>query len=58
LDAIRDPQLRQIIVVDAPAVLGLARFTELDEQLAAPRSPMLCVLPPKPVWSMSPTPTR
>lgn len=36
LDAIRDPQLRQIIVVDAPAVLGLARFTELDEQLAAP----------------------
>jgi hypothetical protein len=26
------PDLQRIIVIDAPAVLGLARFTELDER--------------------------
>jgi AcrR family transcriptional regulator len=34
LDAILDPELAQILVVDAPAVLGLVRFTELDELVA------------------------
>jgi AcrR family transcriptional regulator len=34
LDSAQQPELRQIVIVDAPAVLGLARFTELDEQYA------------------------
>jgi len=34
LDAVLDPDVQRIIVVDAPAVLGLARFTELDERYA------------------------
>ncbi|HET7018441.1 MAG TPA: TetR/AcrR family transcriptional regulator [Streptosporangiaceae bacterium] len=34
LDAMLEPDLRHIVVVDAPAVLGLARFTELDERYA------------------------
>jgi AcrR family transcriptional regulator len=34
LDAVLQPDLQQIIVIDAPAVLGLARFTELDERYA------------------------
>jgi AcrR family transcriptional regulator len=34
LDAILQPDLQRIIVIDAPAVLGLARFTELDERYA------------------------
>jgi AcrR family transcriptional regulator len=34
LDALLDPQVARIIVTDAPAVLGLARFTELDERYA------------------------
>jgi AcrR family transcriptional regulator len=32
LDAVLKPDLQRILVVDAPAVLGLARFTELDER--------------------------
>jgi AcrR family transcriptional regulator len=32
LDAVLLPEVRQIVVTDAPAVLGLARFTELDER--------------------------
>ena len=32
LDAVLAPDLQRILVVDAPAVLGLARFTELDER--------------------------
>jgi AcrR family transcriptional regulator len=32
LDAVLQPDLQRIIVIDAPAVLGLARFTELDER--------------------------
>jgi AcrR family transcriptional regulator len=36
LDSTQQPELRQIVIVDAPAVLGLARFTELDEQFAFP----------------------
>jgi AcrR family transcriptional regulator len=32
LDAVLRPDLQRIIVVDGPAVLGLARFTELDER--------------------------
>lgn len=34
LDAMLQPDLQQIIILDAPAVLGLARFTELDERYA------------------------
>src|ERR1700722_9348726 len=34
LDAVLQPDVQQIIVVDGPAVLGLARFTELDERYA------------------------
>jgi AcrR family transcriptional regulator len=34
LDTLLDPQVARIIVTDAPAVLGLARFTELDERYA------------------------
>jgi AcrR family transcriptional regulator len=34
LDSAEQPELRQIVIVDAPAVLGLARFTELDEKFA------------------------
>lgn len=32
LDAVLQPEVQQIVVTDAPAVLGLARFTELDER--------------------------
>jgi AcrR family transcriptional regulator len=34
LDQILEPEVARIIVTDAPAVLGLARFTELDERYA------------------------
>ncbi len=34
LDAVLQPEVQRIIVTDAPAVLGLARFTELDERYA------------------------
>src|SRR3954467_4332377 len=34
LDAVLDHDVRQILITDAPAVLGLARYTELDEQFA------------------------
>jgi AcrR family transcriptional regulator len=34
LDAVLEPDVQRIIVTDAPAVLGLARFTELDERYA------------------------
>jgi AcrR family transcriptional regulator len=34
LDEMLDPEVARIIVTDAPAVLGLARFTELDERYA------------------------
>lgn len=34
LDKVLEPDVRQIIITDAPAVLGLARFTELDERYA------------------------
>jgi AcrR family transcriptional regulator len=36
LDAVLRPDIQQIIVVDGPAVLGLDRFTELDERDAFP----------------------
>jgi AcrR family transcriptional regulator len=32
LDAVLKPDLQRIVVIDGPAVLGLARFTELDER--------------------------
>jgi AcrR family transcriptional regulator len=32
LDSVLEPDVQQILVTDAPAVLGLARFTELDER--------------------------
>jgi AcrR family transcriptional regulator len=34
LDAVLDPEVARILIIDAPAVLGLARFTELDERYA------------------------
>jgi AcrR family transcriptional regulator len=34
LDRVLEPDVQQILVTDAPAVLGLARFTELDERYA------------------------
>jgi AcrR family transcriptional regulator len=34
LDAVLEPHVQRIIILDAPAVLGLARFTELDERYA------------------------
>ncbi len=34
LDALLEPEIARIIVIDAPAVLGLPRFTELDERYA------------------------
>jgi AcrR family transcriptional regulator len=34
LDQMLEPEVARIIVTDAPAVLGLARFTELDERYA------------------------
>ena len=34
LDGVLEPDVQQILVTDAPAVLGLARFTELDERYA------------------------
>jgi AcrR family transcriptional regulator len=34
LDKVLEPEVQRIIVTDAPAVLGLARFTELDERYA------------------------
>jgi AcrR family transcriptional regulator len=36
LDAVVHPDVQRILITDAPAVLGLERFTELDEQLAFP----------------------
>jgi AcrR family transcriptional regulator len=36
LDAVVQPDLQRILVLDAPAVLGLERFTELDERHAFP----------------------
>ena len=34
LDGILQPDVQRILVIDGPAVLGLARFTELDERYA------------------------
>ncbi len=34
LDAVLDAEVRQIMITDAPSVLGLQRFTELDERYA------------------------
>jgi AcrR family transcriptional regulator len=34
LDAVLQPDVQRIIITDAPAVLGLARFVELDERYA------------------------
>lgn len=34
LDAMLDPAYQRIIVIDAPAVLGVSRYTELDEREA------------------------
>lgn len=34
LEAVLRADLQRILIIDAPAVLGLARFTELDEQYA------------------------
>jgi len=34
LDAVLRPDIQRIIIIDAPAVLGLVRFTELDERYA------------------------
>jgi AcrR family transcriptional regulator len=34
LDKVLEPEVQRIVITDAPAVLGLARFTELDERYA------------------------
>lgn len=34
LDKVLEPEVQRIIITDAPAVLGLVRFTELDERYA------------------------
>lgn len=34
LNAVLEPDVQRIVVTDAPSVLGLARFTELDERYA------------------------
>jgi AcrR family transcriptional regulator len=34
LDAVLEPDVQQILITDAPSVLGLPRFTELDERYA------------------------
>lgn len=34
LDAVLRPDVAHILVIDAPSVLGLARFTEMDERYA------------------------
>jgi AcrR family transcriptional regulator len=34
LDGVLQPDIQRILVLDGPAVLGLARYTELDEQYA------------------------
>ncbi|HXW35624.1 MAG TPA: TetR/AcrR family transcriptional regulator [Acidimicrobiales bacterium] len=34
LDSVLEPDVQRIIITDAPAVLGLSRFTELDERYA------------------------
>jgi AcrR family transcriptional regulator len=34
LDAVMQPDVQRILVLDGPAVLGLARYTELDERYA------------------------
>lgn len=34
LDAILEPEVQRIVITDAPAVLGIARYTELDERYA------------------------
>lgn len=34
LDAILDPEVCRILITDGPSVLGLERFTELDERFA------------------------
>jgi len=34
LDQLLEPDVQRILIVDAPAVLGIARFTELDERYA------------------------
>jgi AcrR family transcriptional regulator len=34
LDAVLEPDVQRIMIIDAPAVLGLARFIELDERYA------------------------
>jgi AcrR family transcriptional regulator len=34
LDSVLEPEVQRILIVDAPAVLGPARFTELDERYA------------------------
>jgi hypothetical protein len=34
LDAILESDIQRILILDGPAVLGLARFTELDERYA------------------------
>lgn len=34
LQAVMDPEVQRILILDGPAVLGLTRFTELDERYA------------------------
>jgi AcrR family transcriptional regulator len=41
LDAVLRPDVARILLADAPAVLGLARFTELDERYAVAATVMV-----------------
>jgi AcrR family transcriptional regulator len=34
LDGVLEPDMQRILIIDGPAVLGLARYTELDERYA------------------------
>jgi AcrR family transcriptional regulator len=34
LETVLDPEVQRILIIDAPAVMGLARFTEMDERYA------------------------
>jgi len=50
-DAVLEPHMQQIVIIHASAVLGLARFTELDERPC-------CMRRPRPARCASTIPTR
>jgi AcrR family transcriptional regulator len=48
LDAVLEPDLQRILIIDGPAVLGLARYTELDERYAFASSSRAFLPRPRP----------